>query len=376
MNINPLIKTEPPYDNALDANIISDVLSEEDMTWAQLQYTKKEVNEAGYNLIHSRYGSKEFDKAVEITDNFRASHAFPLNTLQTNLRRHSNIVDPECVIAQRLKRISSIYAKLKRLGKMKLWDMQDIGGCRTITHTVGNVNQIVNDIKSSSIRHILSHQDNYISEPRDSGYRGRHLIYRYISDRSNEYNGLKIEIQVRTLYQHYWATAVETVDAFTKQALKASMGQKEWTRFFQIMGTEMAYLEDAPPVPKTPINRIKLLKELRYYAELLNVQRTLKAFTMALKVPESVTESKYFLLSLDANAETLNIFGYSSRELSKASDEYSKLEKEIREKGKSDAVLVSVDSMHNLQRAYPNYFADTSKFSEILDTSLKQIMIY
>jgi ppGpp synthetase/RelA/SpoT-type nucleotidyltranferase len=42
----------------------------------------------------------------------------------------------------------------------------------------------------------------YIEAPKESGYRGTHLVYRYYSDRSATWNGLSIEIQVRSRLQH------------------------------------------------------------------------------------------------------------------------------------------------------------------------------
>jgi hypothetical protein len=69
--------------------------------------------------------------------------------------------------------------------------------------------------------------------PQKSGYRGIHLVYRY-NGRKTEYNGLKIEIQIRTVIQHAWATAVETVGMFTQQALKSSQGEQDWLRYFAL----------------------------------------------------------------------------------------------------------------------------------------------
>jgi hypothetical protein len=39
--------------------------------------------------------------------------------------------------------------------------------------------------------------------------------------------------------------------------------------------------------------------------------------------------------------------------------------------GASDAVLVSVDSIDALRRAYPNYFLDTELFIDALNRALK-----
>ena len=48
--------------------------------------------------------------------------------------------------------------------------------------------------------------------------------------------GLRIEIQIRSRLQHAWATAVETVDAFSGTSLKTTGGsgseKTDWGRFY------------------------------------------------------------------------------------------------------------------------------------------------
>ena len=164
------------------------------MAWTEPQYSRREVNEAGaYLLRFMRDFSGEPEKsqhAFDVLNNFRAAHAFPMNTIQINLRARTNSLDREGIVAQRLKRLSSIWAKLDRFGTMELWDMQDIGGCRAVVRNLDDVKRLVEAYKSSSIRHQLAGEKDYIQEPRDSGYRSRHLIYRYISDRNEIYTGI------------------------------------------------------------------------------------------------------------------------------------------------------------------------------------------
>lgn len=362
--------------NKFDLDITKDILSDEDMEWVKPIYSRKEVNWAGSYLAHTTsYNKKEIEHALDIADNFRAAHAFPLNTLQSFLRSHATPIDKRSIVAQRLKRFSSIWLKLKRFDQMELWDMQDIGGCRAVVHNLKDVNKLVNAYKSSSIRHRLAHEDDYIQRPRDSGYRSRHLVYRYISDRNEIYNGLKVEIQIRTPIQHAWATTVETVDAFTKQALKSSMGRSDWERFFQLMGTEMAFDEGTPPVPGTPTDRRVLRQELKACADELKVVTILAGFMTALRVTKYASakdkDAAYFLLSLDNVAEHLIVTGYNLRESKQAAKAYANKEKKIRDLKGRDAVLVSVDSIRNLRRAYPNYFADTRMFAQKLKEALK-----
>ncbi|WP_457767666.1 RelA/SpoT domain-containing protein [Cyanobium sp. ULC082] len=73
-----------------------------------------------------------------------------------------------------------------------------------------------------ALKHKLLRVDNYQAEPKPSGYRGIHLIYRYRSNKSETYNGLLLEVQIRSPLQHAWATAVETVGTFLKQSLKGT----------------------------------------------------------------------------------------------------------------------------------------------------------
>jgi ppGpp synthetase/RelA/SpoT-type nucleotidyltranferase len=147
------------------------------------------------------------------------------------------------LVAQRVKRLSSIVAKMRRFQGLRLSQMQDIGGCRAVLSSVAEVRNAVKSFKTSSIRHELAREDDYIANPKDSGYRGVHLIYKYVSDRSETYNGLKIEVQIRSQLQHAWATAVETVGTFIQQALKSSQGEDEWLRFFCLMGSAIALRE-------------------------------------------------------------------------------------------------------------------------------------
>jgi len=141
------------------------------------------------------------------------------------------------------------------------------------------------------------------------------------------------------------------------------------------MGTQMAFREDTPPVPNTPTDRSELRKELKECADELNVVSSLAGFTTALKVTESASAKRkgadYFLLSLDNIKERLSITGYKRADLGQAAKAYSNKEKQISNKRGEDAVLVSVDSIRNLRRAYPNYFADTRMFTRILKEALR-----
>jgi hypothetical protein len=237
--------------------------------------------------------------------------------------------------------------------------------------SVTQVRELVKRYKASDIKHKLLSEDDYIASPKISGYRSFHLIYRYFSDKKATHNGLRIEVQIRSQLQHAWATAVETVGTFIQQALKSSQGEADWLRFFTLMGTALAIREDSPRVPNTPLDNADLKDQLQAFAHKLDVARRLTAYGEALNTVDqlAIGDADYYLLELDPVAMKVSVAGYQQKELGKASADYLAMEKKIRGTG-TDAVLVSVESMASLRKAYPNYFLDTAKFVEAVKLAI------
>ncbi len=342
------------------------------MAWATPQFSRADVDAAGEVLIAQHPPAHELDHALQVINNWRTSHAYTLNTFQATLRYKAKQVYEQPLVAQRVKRLSSIHQKLQRFSWLKLSDMQDIGGCRAIVPRKWLVDKLVSLYKKSGLKHKLDDEDDYIRKPKRSGYRGFHLIYRYNSDKIATYNGLKIEMQFRSSLQHAWACAVETVGTFTQQALKSSQGEKNWLRFFALMGTAMAMRERTEPVPDTPTKKRDLSEELRDYAQRLDVENCLNGYGAALQILEEpgTKGMHYFLVELDAKANQTRIKGYRRGELETASTQYLEAERKLSDEA-SNAVLVSVDSMAALRRAYPSYFLDTRVFVREIRQALK-----
>jgi ppGpp synthetase/RelA/SpoT-type nucleotidyltranferase len=333
------------------------------MAWTTPLYSRQEVNTAGKNYVSSTASKEEKELARAVINNWRSSHSFPLNTFQMNLRKAASRVDQDTTVARRIKRLPSIRHKLERLPNMKLSQMQDLGGCRAILTSVDKVEDLAEHYRSKSrIKHKLLKEYQYIQNPKDSGYRGIHLVYAYKSDEKDTYNGLRIEIQLRSYQQHAWATAVETVGTFTQQALKSSWGEADWLRFFALMSSAMAMREGRPIVPGTPEDYKTLLKELSALSKRLKVIDRLAAYGEALRTVEDVHAKRghVFLLDLDIQENELTIRTFESA--LKAADEYAALEAATEGEEGKDVVLVSAESVAALQRAYPNYFLDTTAF--------------
>jgi hypothetical protein len=343
------------------------------VAWTRPDYSRAAVDSAGRTYIDGKSTPEDRERALAVINSWRSSHSYPLNTWQISLRKKAADVDADPTVAQRIKRLPSIRHKLERFPGMKLSRMQDIGGARAVVASVDEVGDLVAYyLDTSRIKHKLVRHDDYIAGPKESGYRGVHLAYSYYSDRRSDWNGLKVEIQVRSRLQHGWATAVETVGAFTQQALKSSLGSDEWLRFFALMSSALALREHRALVPGTPDDSATLTKELRSAAKKLKVIERLRSYGTTLqhveKTMDGVKGGHLFLLDLDLDAQQLTLWDFENA--AQATEQYEALERGIEGQGNRDAVLVSVESINALQRAYPNYFLDTTAFVESIEEAI------
>ncbi len=315
------------------------------------------INKAG-NTLSGRSLDIDEDRAWEILDEWRAAHGVPLHFLYINLSRHASKVEKNALIARRLKRSSSIFSKLQREARMSLRRMQDIAGCRAIMPSLQGAIALSERFQKSSQKHQLERVKNYIKSPKSSGYRGIHLIYRFKSNDSKyeSSNDLRVEIQIRSMYQHLWATAVEIVAMMTQQALKSSQGSDDWLDFFRMIGSAFAHLDEKKIIPD------RLCRDITKLAKKLDVQKRLTGYSLAM---EEVKKRKadFYLLIIEKLA--LRIEFFSDADL--ANDAYLIEERRLKLDKSSDVVLVGADSFHQLRRAFPNYFGDSEKFVRALD---------
>ena len=84
------------------------------MAWESPKYTKSEINKAGKIFINKSSTAEEKLKALDILDNWRAVHSYPMHVFQMRLRDKSQKIDDNSLVAQRLKRVPAIIFKLRR----------------------------------------------------------------------------------------------------------------------------------------------------------------------------------------------------------------------------------------------------------------------
>jgi len=252
--------------------------------------------------------------------------------------------------------------------------MQDIGGCRAVLQNVKQVERLVRrykkfNAKSPKDRSRLDGSEvDYIKEPKPDGYRSVHLIFKFQSPSKNRqcFNAQRIEIQIRTRLQHLWATAVETAQVFTGQALKSKVknASDEWLRFFALTSSLFALKEKSPQVPGTPQKHEDLVKEIREVEQREDIFRCLWGWNNTIRLLEgdSHPDADLFLLTLDPIKRTLSTIAYTADESDAAQKEYEYQEKETESSPHTQVVLVAVEDLDALRRAYPNYYVDTSGF--------------
>lgn len=316
----------------------------------------------------------EFDWAWELASRWRACHAHPINTFQSTLR--NKVRGTDTIVAQRLKRMPTIIDKLARYQKMALSQMQDIGGIRAISQTVGQAEYLAkNYLNNANFQHELTNQKNYIDCPRDEdGYRSIHLIYRYKNKGNPSYDGLRVELQIRSRLQHNWATAVETMGTFLGQALKSRKGDKEWLDFFALTSCAFSHLESRPPVPRfSKWSKRDIFQMVSDKEKEISALEKMKGFSVALSQITTGRGEFYHLLVLDSLNQKVIVRAFDRENAKEALAEYSKFEERAAKGEKIEPVLVSAGPLDQIKRAYPNFFLDIAEFTGAVRHILRKV---
>jgi hypothetical protein len=88
--------------------------------------------------------------------------------------------------------------------------------------------------------------------------------------------------------QHAWATAVETAQLFTGQALKSKVknATEDWLRFFALSSSLFALREKSPTVPGAPDNRDETVTELREITARTDIMQSFSGWNDAVHLLE------------------------------------------------------------------------------------------
>ena len=349
------------------------------------RYSGKQIEKAGQILSESAdLEYAELSDQMDVLSFWRFCHEKPLYEAFNILQEVVSDYDKEAIYARRLKRTSSIVSKLRRFGRMSLKNMQDIGGCRAIVANEKKLQQIVRKLRKR--REFKGNDGNvrskdYLKRPKDDGYRSYHLVGKFKDGASSR----SIEVQVRTLMQHYWATALEIVDIFTGQALKSNQGDEEWSNFFRLVSEQFAAMDELHlfhslsdsakhakylAKVKTSPALVKGVRDVQKISKKLGVKARLLAFTGSLDVINEKIDlnagSGYFLLNIDLELGTVNVQRFERSDSREAESEYISAEKTHAGNEKNLVALVSAANIGDIKTAYPNFFADSKLFTDHL----------
>ena len=367
----------------------------EDNIYEIVRYTKKDIEKAGKVLSNEYNDILSVKDSLDVIDNWRAAHAFPLDNI-ANILKEAISSNENFLFAQRIKRLESIVGKLRRLRTTNLYRMQDLGGCRIIVPSIDNMTPTISKIKEILIKnnHTIVREKDYLKEPRiESGYRSYHIVVKFNCPLTC-YDGMLIEIQIRTKLQHYWATAVEIIDSnsllaflldnksedsnkaierINEYSLKGGSGNKNDRYFFKLISGLFSIHENTNVVAGVPNDYTSLIKEIYEVDSKIKLRERLASYRTAINFTGDYPQkADYFLLVTNFREHSIQTIGFLKEDIEDAIDMYFSKEKE-RETHKLDVVLVSCQNFANIRECYPNYFLDTSHF---LSTIKNLCLIY
>lgn len=320
--------------------------------------SRTRVNRAGANI---RNGTQSADD-LAVVDLWRAAHRAVLNTFQAILRyrtRGSNIV-----VAQRHKRRRTIFGKLQRFPEMRLARMDDVAGCRLIFENIDALYSFREEFHGARFKHVLRNEKDkydYIKAPKPTGYRGVHDVYSYNvrSPHGAQYEGLLIELQYRTAYQHAWATCVEVVGFITESQPKFEQGDLRYQEILRL---------SSEIISRTFENRTSCLPEMEDEALVvrfldldddLHLMQMLRGLNSA---DSEVSDRKNVILIFSEDSDQLEVMTF--RDATDALRKLFELEQTSPEK---DAVLVRAETSEEVRIAFRNYFSDARDFIDLIE---------
>ena len=340
------------------------------VSFVRPRYTVSRIRSAGKRIVKGR----ATDEDNLVLENFRGSHAYVLNTFQANIRNHSKGLAR--TVGQRLKRRNTIVDKLIREPNMPLSAMHDVAGCRMIFPSLADLRTARDSMHNARWRHSLTHEVDkydYIEKPKNTGYRGIHDVYQYEvnSLQGVHWNGLKVEIQYRTLPQHAWATAVEVADLITSNRIKFADAQSHYLRYFQLASEIISRTAENKNSCCSELSDRELKSEYLAADRRLGLLQTFDNLRGTSDRGLKFRRNTILIFRFDVSDEEDSLLIRTYENVNRAIEAYDDLEKEFGET--ADIVLVRGESEENIRDAFRNYFSDARAFVDLIRAGLSQL---
>ena len=328
-----------------------------------MRYSRNQLNKAGQTVVSDDDVFKVAE-AVTLIDDWRALHQPVLDdmTAQVGQVLSANGI-PVAFSSKRLKRMPSIVDKLKHNPQMGLGGVQDIGGARFAFEDIPTLMTAFQLLQNTTLeRFSLKATYDYVRQPKESGYRSIHFVYKYHSE-EEEKDGMLVELQIRTRLQHDWATAVETAELISHSPLKASVGDEHWQDYFKLVSAIFARQErQATAAQFASLSEADFCREYDAIENKHRFTEQLSYLVGAVKIASDYSFSKGFVVvHIDYENHVSRLRHFKAEEIEAANELYSKVESSIN-RNVGAVVLVAVSDMNELREAYPSYFLNANEF--------------
>lgn len=323
-------------------------------------HSKTKIDLAGRALSKGVFRSEDEEIEAEIAfDDYRRAHLQPLTETTYLVQNWLSSFDKNYYIAQRLKRRPQILRKMSRFS-VRLTQLQDIAGNRIIVdtnHDVEALRRFLHErIDAASDVRLYRETDYRAAGRDDTGYRALHLIL--------EKAGLKVELQLRSAAQHYWAEAIERSSVIYGFHLKENEGDTRVLGYFKSLSQVFFELEAGrEPTPQRKMD----LDDQRELAERLIVSSKRGNFlytrasegilqTLAAVERGSAGAISNWILVFDWNTGQFVSWESISRNLAEAYKSYNTAEIQYGKIDGFEVVLVGSSDVSMIKRTHSHYF--------------------
>lgn len=201
--------------------------------------SKSQINKLGKEIRGKLLTNTEInDDELLLLQDYRTTFKDDLSIVFQKITKLTQFGRKDSIVSFRIKRIESILSKIKREPTMTLGNMGDIAGCRIILYSLSELNNLVKLINDAFV---ISSFNDYLSNPKDDGYNGYHF---YIKSPINEQR--LIEIQLRYITTHKWASLVEIIDVLYDLKLKEGQeneGLQEFVKILSLNNTDISLVQ-------------------------------------------------------------------------------------------------------------------------------------
>ncbi len=300
--------------------------------------TKSQVNKLGKALRGKiKLGEKPSLELLENLQEYRTSFKEDISAVFEKISDIAKNARKDSITSFRIKRIESILSKIKRQPTMSLGNMGDIAGCRILLYSEDSLIKVITNLKSNFV---VTGVNDYLAENKEDGYRGYHI---YIESPINKHK--IIEIQVRTVKSHKWASMVEIIDILYNLKIKEGQEHPDFQKFHLLLSNngnltlseqkELIKIDDKYNV-HSKLNEVFIKNHVKIRKDWLGI---------------SPNKNPFFIIEVDENKSS-NISSFQSYEI--AETEYFK---KFKVASNSNFVLTHIEkpNFKRLCIAYASY---------------------